>query len=167
MPNIPIAVKTSTTTNGKGRSFNAAPKIRNGDYVITLPSLLDSLNLQSNKGSYQRGLERISIAIKGLKPSFQGLLFLLFEAVKAFIRVLKESAIAQPKGHTPFLISRYVSLSGLGFGDRLRHHRAVSRGSDRQEGTRLLDENEIALLRFISVSCSPRRLVSSILPYIL
>jgi hypothetical protein len=61
----PIAIKTAVTVNSESSKDNANSRIRNSDYVITLPSLLDSLNLQSNKGSYQREFKKASVAIKG------------------------------------------------------------------------------------------------------
>ncbi len=43
---------------------------------------------------------------------------------------VKNYAIAQPKGHTPLLIFRYVSVSSLDFGDRLRPCRSLEQSQE-------------------------------------
>jgi len=89
-----------------------------------LLSLLDILNLQSNQGGYQREFKRIRVAIKGVKSSLKGFYFLylklksLFLVAKMWGKIVsglmfRTNPIIQPRGHTPFLIFSYLSLSNL------------------------------------------------------
>jgi hypothetical protein len=74
---IPIAIKSALTDNSKSTENNANPKIRNNVYVTMFLSFLDSLNLQSNQGVYQREFKKIRASIKGVKSSSKGFLFVL------------------------------------------------------------------------------------------